>query len=93
MIWKEKEIENINKGGCQASKHVELWARNVFDEWWVFHGFSIEKLIIDLFENEDFVMNLVEMFFFLQVVRKDGIICPLIRLFIYFYVEFVSFPS
>jgi hypothetical protein len=35
----EKEIENINKGGCQASKHVELWARNVFDEWRVFSWF------------------------------------------------------
>jgi hypothetical protein len=77
---KEKEIENINKGGCQASKHVELWARNVFDEWWVFHGFNIEKLIIDIFEDEDFVMNLVEMLcFFLQVVKKDGTICPLMR--------------
>ncbi len=68
----EKEIENINKRGCRASKHVELWARNVFDEWWVFRGFNIEKLIIDIFEDEDFVMNLVEMFFFNFTSCKKG---------------------
>jgi hypothetical protein len=73
LDMEEKEIENINKIGCRASKHVELWVRNVFDEWWVFRGFNIEKFIIDIFEDEDFVMNLVEMFFkILQVVKKDG---------------------
>jgi hypothetical protein len=29
-----------------------MWAKNVFDEWQIFHGFSIEKLIVDFFENE-----------------------------------------
>jgi hypothetical protein len=29
----ERELENINKGGCRTNKHVELWVKNAFDEW------------------------------------------------------------
>jgi len=25
-------MENVNEGGRRASKHVELWAKNAFDE-------------------------------------------------------------
>jgi hypothetical protein len=28
----EKNMNNLNKGGWKVSKHVELWARNAFDE-------------------------------------------------------------
>jgi hypothetical protein len=29
----DKNMNNVNKGGWRVSKHVELWARNAFDEW------------------------------------------------------------
>lgn len=28
-----KEMENVNRRGWKASKHVELWAKYTFDEW------------------------------------------------------------
>jgi hypothetical protein len=49
-----------------------MWTRNVFDEWWVFNGFNIKKLIVDLFQDEDFVMNLVEMILFFFTSCKKG---------------------
>ncbi len=27
----DNEMENVNKGGWRMNKHVELWAKNVFD--------------------------------------------------------------
>jgi hypothetical protein len=27
----EKEVKSVNKGGRKINKHVELWAKNVFD--------------------------------------------------------------
>lgn len=26
-------MDNVNKGGWRVSKHVELWGKNIFDEW------------------------------------------------------------
>jgi hypothetical protein len=40
------------------SKHIELWAMNVFNEWRLFHGFDTIKSIIDMFGNEDLITNL-----------------------------------
>jgi hypothetical protein len=34
------------------SKHIELWAMNVFKEWELFHGFDTTKSITDMFEDE-----------------------------------------
>ncbi len=51
----------------------------MFDEWRVFHGFNIEKLITNFFEDEDFVMKLWKCFFFGQVAKKDGTVCPPMR--------------
>jgi hypothetical protein len=28
----EREVENVNKRGHRISNHVELWARNAFDD-------------------------------------------------------------
>jgi hypothetical protein len=28
----ESEVENVNKGGQRISNHVDLWARNAFDD-------------------------------------------------------------
>jgi hypothetical protein len=64
----EKEIENVNKGWHWTSKHVDLWAKNVFDEWQVFHAFSIEKLIINFFENES--CGHVVMFCFISCKKR-----------------------
>jgi hypothetical protein len=44
----ERELENVDKGGCRASKHVELWAKNAFDGWRKFHGCDTEKSITNL---------------------------------------------
>jgi hypothetical protein len=68
----EKEIEHVNKRGCKASKHVESWAKNAFNEWRVFYGFNTKKSSVDLSKDENFVMDIVKMLscFVLQVVRK-----------------------
>jgi hypothetical protein len=29
----EDDRENLNIGGCKSNKHVEIWAKNAFDEW------------------------------------------------------------
>ncbi len=29
----DNEIQNVNKRGRRMNKHVELWAKNAFDEW------------------------------------------------------------
>jgi hypothetical protein len=59
-------------GGRKVSKHVELWAKNAFDELRQFRGFDITKLIVDLSKDEGLVKNLVDMLstFVLQVVEK-----------------------
>ncbi len=58
----EKEVDNVNKGGQRVNKHIELWAKNAFDEWRPLCGFDITRsLIIDLSENESFVKNIVDM--------------------------------
>jgi hypothetical protein len=41
-----------------VSKHVKLWAMNVFDEWRLFRGFDTTKSITDMFENEGLITNL-----------------------------------
>jgi hypothetical protein len=74
----EREVENINKGCWRINKHVELWARNVFDEWRVFRGLDITISIANLLENESFVKDLLDMLssFVLQVAKKDGCLYP-----------------
>jgi hypothetical protein len=29
----DRELENVNIGGCKSNKHVDIWAKNAFDEW------------------------------------------------------------
>ncbi len=53
----------MNLGGRRASKHVELWVKNAFDDWRQFHGFDMTKLIVDLYKNEGSIKNLVDMLF------------------------------
>jgi hypothetical protein len=43
----------MSKGGHKANKRVELWVKNVLNEWNVFHGFNMEKSIADLSGDED----------------------------------------
>ncbi len=48
LDFDEKEVENVNKRGWRINKHVEFWAKNVFDEWRVFHGLDTTRSIVDL---------------------------------------------
>ncbi len=60
------------------SKHVKLWAMNAFNEWRLFHGFNMAKSIVNLFENEGLIKDLVDMLssFVLQVAKKYGSLYP-----------------
>jgi hypothetical protein len=76
----EKEINNMSKGGHKANEHGELWVKNVLNEWNFFQGFNMEKSIVDLSKDEDSMMNLVNMFYFiLHVAKKDDSLYPLTR--------------
>jgi len=74
----DKELENVNKRGQRMSKHVKLWAMNAFNEWRLFHGFNMAKSIVNLFENEGLIKDLVDMLssFVLQVAKKYGSLYP-----------------
>jgi hypothetical protein len=56
------------------SKHVEVWAMNVFNEWRSFCGFDIMKFIIDLLEYEGSIKDLEDMLssFVLYLAKKNG---------------------
>ncbi len=66
----EKEVDNVNKGGWRINKHVELWAKNAFDEWKVFHNFDTRRSITDFSKTESSIKNMVDMLssFILQIV-------------------------
>ncbi len=53
-------------------KYIELWMKNVFDEWKLFYGFDITKFIVNLFEDEGLIKILVYMLssFVLQITKK-----------------------
>ncbi len=36
----EKEMKNVNKRSRRTNKHVELWARNAFDNWKLIVNFT-----------------------------------------------------
>ncbi len=70
----DKEMKNVNKRGQEVTKHIELWVKNVFDEWKLFCGFDTTKSIVDLSKDEGLIKDLVDMLssFILQVAKKDG---------------------
>ncbi len=46
LDFDQKELENINKKGQRVSKYdVKIWAKNVCDEWRVFHGLDMTRSI------------------------------------------------
>ncbi len=49
---KDKEMENVNKGGWRMGKQTKLWAKNVFDQWRMFCGYDMNKYIVDLSKNK-----------------------------------------
>lgn len=60
------------------NKYVEPWAKNAFNEWGIFCGFGMKKFIINLFEDEGFVNQIVDVsYFVLQVVKKNVKRCSL----------------
>jgi len=42
-------------GGCRFNKHVGIWAKNAFDEWWWFCGYEINMSIADLLKKGESV--------------------------------------
>jgi hypothetical protein len=48
-------LENVNEGGRKMNKHVEMWAKNVFDEQTKFQGFNIKMFIAIFSKHVDFV--------------------------------------
>lgn len=72
-----KEREHMKTGGERKSRHSEIWALNVFDEWRAFKGFGIEKSVADLYEepNIEPPVRMLEDFF-LELTKKDGTLYP-----------------
>jgi hypothetical protein len=54
-------MENVNKRGWRMRMHEELWAKIVFDEWRMFHGYDKEKSIE---ENKYSIKDFVDMLSF-----------------------------
>jgi hypothetical protein len=67
----------VKNGGKRKSKHFENWAARAFDKWRLCKGYSIEKSIGDLSEEDD-LHGFVEMLkkIFLQVRKIDGSLYP-----------------
>jgi hypothetical protein len=61
-----------------VSKHIKLWAMNVFNEWRSFRGFDTTKFVIDLLEDESLVKDLGDMLssFVLYVEDQIGSLHP-----------------
>ncbi len=57
-------------------RHVEMWAKNAFDEWWEFWGFNTKKSIANMAEDGKIIMELMDMLamFICQVAKKDKIL-------------------
>jgi hypothetical protein len=92
------ELKNVNKEGWRASKHTELWAKKLFDDWRRFWGDDIQNFIIDLSKREETIKDLVDMLclFVLQVAKKDDILYPLTMFdyeILFFQILFLFFPS
>ncbi len=60
------------------SKHIELWAMNVFNEWKSFCGFDTTKFVTDLLEDEGSIKDLGDMLssFVLYVEDQIGSLHP-----------------
>jgi hypothetical protein len=48
-------LKNVNEGVHNMNKHVEMWARDVFNKQTKFQGFYIEKFITIFSKHVDFV--------------------------------------
>jgi hypothetical protein len=53
-------LDNINKYSHRINKHVELWAKNAFNNW---QKYDIEKSIANLSTNNKLIKDFVEMLF------------------------------
>jgi hypothetical protein len=75
--WQKKD-EKCEPRRSKNKKHVELWAKNMSNEWQLFWSFDMWKLIVDLFKNEKSIIDLMEMIFLfvLQVAKKDNNLYP-----------------
>jgi hypothetical protein len=53
----------VNMGGHRSTKHVEIKAKNAFDEWQRFCGYETNMSMANMSEKEENVKGLVNMFF------------------------------
>ncbi len=76
-----KELENVEKGGCKASRYGENCVENVFDKWRKFCGFGTKRSIANVSKDVNSIKELVDMIvmFILKVATKDGSLYPLTK--------------
>jgi hypothetical protein len=80
-------MDNLNNGGQKMSKDVKLQTNNDINECNVFRGFDTNKCIVDIFEDETFVEDLVnKLFFFLQLAKEDDNLYPPTMILFYFFI-------
>ncbi len=85
-----KRMDNLNNGGQKMSKDVKLQTNNDIDECNVFRGFDTRKCIVNIFEDETFVEDLVnKLSFFLQLAKEDDNLYPLTMIFFFHLFNFV----
>jgi hypothetical protein len=65
MAYLKCKILRKFKNKLKINKHAEFWAKNVFDEWKVSHGFDTTRSIIDLSNDESYIKNCLILFDFL----------------------------
>lgn len=63
-------MDNLNNGGQKMNKYVKLQTNNDIDECNVFRGFDTKKCIVDVFEDETFVEDLVKKLSFFYNLQK-----------------------
>jgi len=56
-------LDNVNKDSRGINKHVELWAKNAFNNWQKYQNYDIEKSIANLSKNKNLIKDFVEMLF------------------------------
>jgi len=88
-----KEKDKLFEGGQKLNKDVKLQSNNDIDECNVFRGFDTKKCILDIFEDETFVEDLVNKFFFLQLAKEDNLYFPTMIFFFHLLNFFCFFAT
>lgn len=75
------------KIAIESTKHVELWAKNAFDDWQKYQGYDIEKFITNISKNKNLIKNFLKCCFCLccKLPKKNGLLYPPTRQEYFFY--------